>query len=413
MSAGGRLRVLVIAPFTPQSEGRHGGTRAIAATIEAVARRHDVGLLHLPDPRGSTPDPRLVETCTFVEALPIEEPAGYSRWLRRLVVNVGLIRGVPIWAAELANATAAARVAAVSARWRPDIVQTEFLPAIVLLDGLAKGEAPVILVDHDATSRPPNEFGHLPTPLRRPLKALDRRAWRRFDRRTAARVDATVVFTEVDRLALKRASPRRTVRIPLVVAPRKEPLSPVGRRPPSILFVGYYRHPPNAEAASWLVHEIFPAVRKDHPEAELILVGAEMPAELEHVDEEGVVAVGAVDDVTEYLERAAVVVAPIRSGGGVRVKVLDALGAGKAVVATPMAAEGIEAPAGEAILLADSAAELAACISLLLGDEKRRRTLAESAYAWASQHLRSECVADRFDRLYRQLLAECRIDGVS
>ena len=403
---GGRLRVLMVAPFTPQSEGRHGGAHAIVASVRAVAHRHDVGLLHLPDPRGSTPDPRLVEMCAFVEALPAEEPEGYRRWLRRVVVNAGLVRGVPIWAAELRNVPAAARVAAVSSSWRPDIVHVESLPAIVLLDGLARSEVPVVLVDWDATSRPPHEFGHLPRPLRGALKALDRGAWRRFDRRTAARVDATVVFTEADRFALERACPRRTVRIPLVVAPRRGPLSPVGGSPPSILFVGYYRHPPNAEAAGWLVHEIFPLVRKDHPDAELVLVGAELPAELERNASEGVVAVGAVDDVSDYLERAAVVVAPIRSGGGVRVKVLDALGAGKAVVATPLAAEGIEAPPGEAILLADSTAELAARISLLLGDEERRRALGESAYTWASRHLRSEDVADRYDQLYTQLLDE-------
>lgn len=403
---GGRLRVLMVAPFTPQSEGRHGGAHAIAASVEAVATRHDVGLLHLPDPRGSTSDPRLLEICAFAEVLPVQEPEGYRRWLRRLAVNAGLIQGVPVWAGEVANARAAARVAAVSASWRPDIVHVEFLPTTVLLDGLAGGEAPMILVDHDAASRPPHEFAHLPALLRAPLKALDRGAWRRFDRRTAARVDATVVFTERDRFALQRASPRRTVRIPLVLAPRSRPLSPVGGRPPSILFVGSYRHPPNAEAAGWLVHEIFPLVREDHPDAELVLVGAGLPAELARTDTEGVVAVGAVDDVSEYLDRAAVIVAPIRSGGGVRVKVLEALGAGKAVVATHLAAEGIEAPPGEAILLADSTAELAARISLLLGDEERRRALAESAYTWASGHLRPEEVADRFDQLYTQLLDE-------
>lgn len=395
----------MLAPFTPQGEGRHGGARAIAGIVEAVARRHDVGLLHLPDPLGGVPDARLVEACAFVEALPSEEPRGSGRWLRRLAVNAGLLRGVPMWAGELASRQAAARVAAVSAAWRPDVVQVEFLPMTVFLGALCRSGAPRVLVDHDASFRPAHEFGHLPALLRRPLKALDARAWRGFDRRTAARVDATVVFTEADRLALERASPRRTVRIPLVVPPRDRPLSPVGRRPPSVLFAGYYRHPPNADAARWLVHEIFPAVRREHPEAELVLVGEEPPADLKGLDEKGVVAVGAVDDMTEYLDRAAVVVAPIRSGGGVRVKVLEALGARKAVVATRLAAEGIEAPPGDAILLADSAAEFASCLSLLLGDEERRRTLAESAYAWARQQLRPEATAERFDRLYAQLLA--------
>lgn len=398
-----RLRVLVLAPFTPHSEGRHGGARAIAGIVDPVARRHDVGLLHLSNPPGSAPDARLVEACAFVEALPSDEPAGTHRWLRRVAVNGGLLRGVPIWAGELASEQVAGRVAAVSARWRPDIVQVEFLPMAVFVAAL-RSRAPCILVDHDASSRPAHEFGHLPTPLRHALKALDGRAWTRFDERTAARVDVTVVFTEADRIALERVSPRRTVRIPLVVPPRAQPLSPVGHRPPSILFAGYYRHPPNADAARWLVHEIFPRVRRDHPEAQLVLVGQEPPADLWQRDDEGVVVVGAVDDVSGYLERAAVVVAPIRSGGGVRVKVLEALGAGKAVVATRLAAEGIDAPP-EAILLADSAAEFAGRISLLLGDEERRRALAESAYAWACRHLRAEATAEQFDRLYTELLA--------
>jgi glycosyltransferase involved in cell wall biosynthesis len=397
--------VLVLAPFTPQSEGRHGGARAIAAIVEAVAERHEVGLLHLPEPAGGAPDARLMEACAFVEALLSEMPRGSRRWLRRLDVNAGLLRGRPMWAGELASPQAAKRVAHVCADWRPDVVQVEFLPTTVLLGELRRSQAPTVLVDHDASSRPAHEFSHFPAPLRRLLKALDARAWRRFDRRAARRFDATVVFTEADRLALERASPRRTVRIPLVVPPRELPLSPVGRPPPSVLFVGYYRHPPNADAARWLAHEIFPAVRREHPEAELVLVGEELPADLKGLGEEGVVAVGAVDDVTEYLERAGVVVAPIRSGGGVRVKVLEALGAGKAVVATPLAIEGIEAPPGDAILLAESAAEFASCLSLLLGDEERRRTLAESAYAWASQQLRPESTAERFDRLYAEILA--------
>ena len=187
--------------------------------------------------------------------------------------------------------------------------------------------------------------------------------------------------------------------------PRERPLSPVGRHPPSILFAGYYRHAPNAEAARWLAREIFPAVRRDHPSAELVLVGEDPPADLKRPADDGIVTTGAVPDITEFLDRAAVVAAPIRTGGGVRVKVLEALGAGKAVVATRLAAEGIAAPPGKAILLADSVEELASCISLLLSEERRRRGLAEAGYEWARRELRPEATAERFDRLYSDLLA--------
>ena len=309
-----------------------------------------------------------------------------------------------MWASELATSRAAERVAAVAAAWRPDIVQIEFLPMAVFLDAVRSIDAPRVLVDHDAGLRPARDFDHLAAPLRRTLHRLDERAWRRLDRRAAARVDATVVFTERDSLALNRAYPRRTACIPLVLPARDRPLNPVGRPPWSVLFVGYFRHSPNADAATWLVRDILPRIRGHHPDAQLVLVGEDPPVELRGLEHEGVVTAGTVEDVSDYLDNAAVVVAPMRLGGGVRVKVLEALGAGKAVVATRLGADGIEAPEGVAILLADSAAEFASSVSALLGDEHRRGMLASAAYAWARERQTRDTTATRYHRLYAELL---------
>src|SRR5207247_6493381 len=102
----------------------------------------------------------------------------------------------------------------------------------------------------------------------------------------------------------------------------------------------------------------------------------------------GAVAVHAsVPDVTPYLEQAAIVVAPIRMGGGMRLKVLEALAAGKAVVASALAAEGIEAHAGEHFLLADDDDQLVEALIALLRNPERRIALGRSARAWAEQNL--------------------------
>ncbi len=87
------------------------------------------------------------------------------------------------------------------------------------------------------------------------------------------------------------------------------------------------------------------------------------------------------------------------------VKVLEALGAGKAVVATPLAAEGIDVPSGEGILLAETDAEFADCVLLLLRDEQRRRAIATAAYIWAREHLRWDAAAAQYEQLYAELLA--------
>jgi glycosyltransferase involved in cell wall biosynthesis len=400
-----RLRLLVLAPFPPQASGRHGGARAIAGAMAALAQKHEVGVLYLPDSGSGDPDDALVESCAFVEALPLERHSGARHWLRRLSVDAALLRGVPMWASELASREAVARVADVAAAFRPDVVQVEYLPMAVFLNALRDADAPKVLVDYDASLRPAREFEHLPPPLRQALAALDVRAWRRFEHAAASRVDATVVLTERDRRVMECAGGRRIVRIPFVLPARDRPLSPLGRPPWTVLFVGYYRHPPNADAARWLVQDIFPRVRSAHPDVTLVLVGADPPSDLRGLEHEGVLAVGPVEDITDYLDRAAVVVAPLRTGGGIRVKVLEALGAGKAVVATSLAAEGIEVPSGDGILLAETDAEFVDCISLLLSDEQRRQVLAAAAFAWAHEHQRWDAAAAQYDRLYAELLA--------
>ena len=107
------------------------------------------------------------------------------------------------------------------------------------------------------------------------------------------------------------------------------------------------------DAARWLAASIFPRVLQRVPEARLELVGHEPGDEILALAGDRVSVHGSVPDVTPYMDRAAVVVAPIRIGGGMRVKVLEAMAAGKALVATRRAAEGVEAQPGEHLLVAD------------------------------------------------------------
>jgi glycosyltransferase involved in cell wall biosynthesis len=108
--------------------------------------------------------------------------------------------------------------------------------------------------------------------------------------------------------------------------------------------------------------------------------------------------------VTPYIDRAAVVVAPIRIGGSMRMKVLEALAAGKALVATPRAAEGVEATPGEHYLLAEDEDELVDNLARLLLDPEVRRRLGEQARAWATENLGWDRGLAAFERLYDGVL---------
>jgi glycosyltransferase involved in cell wall biosynthesis len=118
---------------------------------------------------------------------------------------------------------------------------------------------------------------------------------------------------------------------------------------------------------------------------------------------EGVTVTGAVPDVTPYLDEAAVVAAPLRMGGGMRVKVLEALAAGKAVVATPLAVEGLQLTAGEQVEVAAGDEQFARSLERLVRDEARRRELASSARRWAAENLGWAPVVASYERLYAEL----------
>jgi glycosyltransferase involved in cell wall biosynthesis len=396
-----RLRLLFLLPFAPRPSATHGGARVTGQLIAGLAERHDVAVLYLAEASEPPPDPELVRRGALVEAV----RRGDSRLTlgTRARFKLGLLRGFPTWASELSTPEFASRASALAADWRPDVVQIEFPVMGQYLDALDGSEAARVLVDHDASLR---DLRGWRGPLGRVVGALDERAWRRFERGVVERVQAVVVFTERDRAALEGLGAATPVyEIPFGVPLPDAALSPAGKGPPSVLFVGNFRHAANVDAALWLGRELFRPVRSELPDARLTIVGASPTPEVLALAADGVSVPGRVPEVAPYMDQAAVVVAPIRDGGGMRVKVLEALAAGKAVVATPVAVEGLDVTSGEQLEIAASADEFSLALTRLLRDESRRTALAQSARAWACEHLGWGEAISRYEALYSELTA--------
>lgn len=392
-----RLRLLFLLPFAPRLSGRHGGSRAIGQLLEQMASRHEVAVLHLADPGGPPVDDELLRLCERIESpLPSARPTG------RVGPKLALLRGIPTWASEVAQPGFADLARQLALRWSPDIVQIEYPVMGRYLHALDGCPAPRVLVDHDASLRDLREW-HGPLPGL--TGALDERAWRRFERRVLERVQTAVVHTRRDRLALEGLDTGTPVtEIPLATPLPEDPLGPSGGRPPGVLFVGSFVHPANTDAALWLGTTIFPSLRNQHPDARLTIVGPSPPAAVRDLSGDGTLVTGEVATVTPYLADAAVVAAPIRLGGGMRVKVLEALAAGKAIVATPRAVEGLHLRSGEQLVVAATEEEFVRELSRLLGDEQARCVLGRRARAWAEEHLGWEASVARYEALYDSLL---------
>jgi glycosyltransferase involved in cell wall biosynthesis len=187
-----------------------------------------------------------------------------------------------------------------------------------------------------------------------------------------------------------------------------ESLNPLGASPPQLLFVGNFIHAPNVDAATRLIGQIFPAVRKHYPEAKLLIVGDHPTVQLQQMAGDNVVITGCVPDVTTYLDDAAVVVVPLRLGGGIRVKVLEAMASGKAVLASPLAVEGLDLSPGEHVMVAETDEQFSAGIIELLSNPPSRSALASRARTWAEENLGWQNAVTAYDKLYQSL-----IDGQS
>jgi glycosyltransferase involved in cell wall biosynthesis len=211
------------------------------------------------------------------------------------------------------------------------------------------------------------------------------------------------VYTQRDAAALRRVAPHLGDRVrvnPFGVAPGPAP-DPELEREDRIAFLGGFSHPPNVEAAVWLAREILPLVRGRRDKAHLLLVGADPPRRVRALASDAVTVTGFVPDVEPFLASAAVVVAPLRSGSGMRVKLLQAMARGKAVVTTPLGAEGLAADAP--LKVADSAAEIAEAVAALLDDAEVRRALGRRAREFVTQHHSWSGFAARLADIYREL----------
>jgi glycosyltransferase involved in cell wall biosynthesis len=165
----------------------------------------------------------------------------------------------------------------------------------------------------------------------------------------------------------------------------------------TVIFTGALRYAPNHQGMQWFIAEVWPRVRSARPAARLLITGDHGGLALPAGD--GIERTGFVDDVRPLLAGAAAAVAPIFAGGGTRVKILEAMASGTAVVATQKGAEGLDAGDGEHLLIGDDAATFAAHVVSVLSDDALRMRLARAARRLIEERYDWDVIGPRFAAL--------------
>lgn len=403
------MRILIVATVPPDPDGAGAIPILLHAQLSGLRERNEVTLVSAvgDEPGEAEAAARVADTGIDAHFADRRRPATASaRWPRRARLVRAWLGGTPWRAAWFATPGIQEILDRLGAEREFDVavVEDSAMSGFRLPAGV-----PTILTEHEVlrprrTIRPPTRparwpgwaFAELDWRKRPPFQ---RAAWRRFDR--------VLAYGSRDAAAIAELAPEVSdrVRVCPFGIELPPPPAPGGERPGPVLFSGNFTHWPNRDAALWLAREIMPAVRARQPGAQLQIVGASPPAEIVALAGPGIEVHADVPSVDPHIEAAAVVVAPVRSGGGMRMKVLQALAAGKAVVTTGRGAEGFDC-FGEPppLAIAGGAGPFAAEVAALLADPGRREELGHRARAFAEAHHGPAAWAARLQSAYEEAI---------
>lgn len=230
-------------------------------------------------------------------------------------------------------------------------------------------------------------------------------AWRfeRNENRLLRTYDDVLICSDLDKKILQQKALPATVH----ALPNSVPLQPITPPPPErdtlhILFVGLIAYGPNRDGILWFCREILPLIRKHaNTRCRLSIVGLNPPGEVQALAEEidDVAVTGYVESVRPYYDDCDLVIAPIRFGGGTRIKILEAMSFQKPVVATTIGAEGIDIEDGRNIMIGDSPESFASACVTLLESASRRHAMGQEGRKCIEEKYSADVVAGRLNRI--------------
>lgn len=231
------------------------------------------------------------------------------------------------------------------------------------------------------------------------------RAVRRYEIRHLNSCDAVLPISADDAARARALGCNVPIHVLPVGVQRVSPAPPPAPSSKTVAFLGALDYRPNQEAAIWIGEELRPRLLQLVPDARLRVAGRNPPRWLRELLRQSSLTIETVDDARAYIEPMNVVIAPALSGGGIRVKILEAMSWGKAIVSTTLGAESIGVRDGENILIADDADAFAKAISALLRDPPRAQAIGAAARTFVERHYAIDVLARDLLTFYQSLIA--------
>jgi polysaccharide biosynthesis protein PslH len=406
-----RLSILYVSQM-PASPPRFGAQARMHGLMTELARHHDLSAVMLVDHEFDLGEYRRAMQAYCRDVVLVPNPYGRDGLSKRLVQLRSLFSLRSFERLRVMVPALQENLDRVLHNKPFDVVNLEFsfLGHCNLRQAPPGHRLPALVVDsHNIDYELARQYARAGGFTRRCYASANWRKLRREELATYRDADGVYLCSVADQERLLRQFPTaRTLVIPNAAdieyyQPRVTDPSPDGR---TVVFFGLLSYFPNIDGVAYFVQDIWPRIAEAHPKARLKIIGGQAPRSLLDLARPGIEFTGFVSDLRPHLAEAAAVVVPLRLGGGTRLKIVEAMAMGKAIVSTTLGVEGIDAVAERDLLVEDQPVAFADAVSRLLSEPSMAVRIGQSARQLAVQQYAWSGAAKALESFYHEILEE-------
>ncbi len=406
------MKILLVSPHLPYPGIGSGGGSVIFNYVKHLAKRHEISFLCfiIPEDEGHVSDLRMY--CQRVETIPIK----CNRHRSKIGVLLSRCKKLflvffskkPLKVALLYSKHMERKIIELLQTGSYDVVQFEYAEMGQYIT--AVNNLPSVLSELEASMiLRYRYFGSVKNTLKRVFYFMEWLKWMRYETSILKKFDKILTLTREDKILLKTFVPEANITsISTGMDIAEEGFSKLSNEviPHRLMFFGDMYYKPNLDAVIYFCKEIFPIIKNKIPNISLYIVGPHSSTEVEGLRADpNITVMGYVRDLDSLIRKAAIVVVPIRLGGGIRIKTLHAMAMGKAVIATSLGAQGIDVIPEENIIIANEPEIFAKRTIELLENGQLRQRLGRNARKLIKEKYQWEPVIKKLERIYEEAVS--------
>jgi len=388
------LQKRVLYPLNTGCRVRNG------SILQHLVQRHNITYVCNESPGDEPAVAEMRRVGMTVETVPWPNEVTHRHWKFFLKISQNLLSPLPYTVVKDFDSALRARVQSLLNSGSFDLLICDFVQMALNCRGLSG--CPQLLFQHNVETQLLERYARTTTnPMKRWMLELQARKMHQFEMQSGREFQHVIAISEPDakffreKFNWSHVSTIDTGADLNYYRPHKSPVVP-GR----IVFVGSLDWQPNENAIAHFVANCWPAIRAACPQATFQAIGRNPRKRLQQLERiPGVKIIGNVPDVRPYVADAAVSVVPLLAGSGTRLKIIEALAMGKAIVSTSLGAEGLKVAHGEHLLIADRPAEFSAAVIQLLKNTLLRQHFERAARELVEAHFSSEKIAAQFEEI--------------